>query len=153
MGQEIAHVLRRSRIGRARSLIRCALHHALEFDARKHAVPGKVPIFHAHEDGRIGVAPLSGETTHTIDAYAALLGRRAHHLAARAHAKRIHAAPAFQVNSELIVRRAERRMRCGLAVLRTVDEFLGMLDAHAYGKRLAFHEKTRVMHRLKRIAR
>ena len=40
----------------------------------------------------------------------------------------------------------------GLAVLRAVDELLGMLDAHANGERLLLHMHARIAHELERVA-
>lgn len=76
-----------------------------------------------------------------------------HHYTARAHAKRVHAPPAGQVQRQLVVCRAQCGMPGRRPVLGAVNERLRMLDARADGKRLLQQGEAVLMQRGQRIAR
>ncbi len=78
----------------------------------------------AHTVGDDAVQPLDAATT-----------------AARTHAEGEDTAAAGQMQRQLIIRRGERLGARSRAVLRGVDQALGMLDAHADGKGL-LHQVT-----------
>ena len=57
------------------------------------------------------------------------------------------------MHRHFVVGRAKRRMARRIAVLRLIDELLGMLDSHAHRKRLALHEQARIAHAVEHVAR
>ena len=57
------------------------------------------------------------------------------------------------MHRHFVVGRAKRRMARRIAVLRLIDELLGMLDSHAHRKRLAFHEQARIAYAVEHVAR
>ena len=150
---EIAHALSRRFVAFTGRAICCRFHATLKLHARKHVIATQVAVFDVHEQRRIRVASIAGMAARTVHHNAAQFRRRAHDLAARAHAERVHAAVVAQMHRHFVVGRAKRRMARRIAVLRLIDELLGMLDSHAHRKRLALHEQARIAHAVEHVAR
>ena len=133
-------------------------HLALQLDARKRVFAVEILGAYADQQRAVGVLPVARKAAHAVDHHAFRLAGGAHHFPTWAHAERVHAAALFfaflraQMHRQLVVGGAERRMAGGLPVLRTVDELLRMLDAHAHGERLLLHVHASVAHELERVA-
>ena len=106
----------------------------------------------AHEQRAVGVYAVAGVIAHAVGDDAVGFAGRGDDRAARAHAERVDAAAARQVQRQLVIRRAKRRMARRRAVLRGVDEALRMLNARADGEGLLHQRDAARKQRLKRVA-
>ena len=98
-------------------------------------------IFRAYVNHQraVGNAAVALVHTHAVNNNAAGFAGCANHLPARAHAKRIRRARAFRVMpNNGIICRAELRMPGKFAILRAVNQFLRVFNAHTNGKSLGF---------------
>ena len=96
-----------------------------------------------HEKRGVRHARIALVAAHAVRRDTKKLGRRRDDLSARAHAEGIRAPAAHLVLiREAIVGDRQAHIPSILSVLRTIDEFLGMLDAHAHGKRLRLQKKA-----------
>ena len=150
---EIAHALSRRLVAFAGRSICCRFHATLKLHTCQHVIATQVSVFDVHEQCRIRVAPVASMAARAVHHNAAQFRRRAHNLAAWAHAERVHAAVVAQMHRHFVIGRAKRRMARRIAVLRLIDELLGMLDSHAHRKRLALHEQARIAHAVEHVAR
>ena len=157
VAHELPHRLTGRLIGLAtcgkRRIVGGTLDRALQLHSGKHPLAGKIGRVDVHQQRGVGVVTVAGEIAHAVGYHAALLARGGNHLAARAHAEGVHAAPTGQMLDQLVLGSAERRMHRGLTPLRLVDHALGMLDAHADAERLAFHDEALLMYHFESVPR
>ena len=138
-GEEVAHGLGgRGVVAAARGEGRL-LPFSLEAHAGQRVVAAEVLGRDGDQQRRVGVFAVAGEIAHAVDRHAALLAGRGYHRAAGAHAEGVGSAAVGQMDAQLVVRRAQRRMIGRRAVLGAVDHRLAMLDARADGEGLARH--------------
>ena len=151
--QEIAHELGRRRIIPAAEAESRLLNLSLVVHPGQWMRARKMLRLNADEDRGIRILPISRPLAHTVYHHAALLARRAHNRAARAHAEGVHPPAVRRMARKLIICRAERRMARKPPVLRAVNERLRVLNARADRKGLLHHLNPLPIERLHRIPR
>ena len=122
----------------------------LERDTSEHAL-AEILRRDLHQERRICHTRIARIVAHAIRHEMACFRRRRDDMAARAHAERIRPAPRLMVlERQRIVGDRQTRVACVFAILRAVDEFLRMLDAHADGECLRLHrEALFIEHRIR----
>ena len=90
----------------------------------------------ADQKGCVCILAVARKTAHAVGDYASGLTRRGHNGSARAHTERVDTAAVRHMDRELIVRRTQRRVARRGTILRRIDPFLQVFDAHADGERL-----------------
>ena len=118
---------------------RCALKLLLIENAAERTLVRKILGRERDQKRRVGVFSVAGAVAHAVGHDAAFFRCRRDDVAARAHAEGVCACAVRELDVQLIVCRAERRIVRKRAVLRLVDGFLQMLDANAHRKRLRLH--------------
>ena len=155
LGADVGEKLRGGLVVGAAGLEGRLLAAALERDAGQGVVgdAGDVLGQHVGQKAGVGVAARTGKLAHAVRHDAALLARRGHDGAARAHAEAVDATTVLEVAAELVRRHRQRTGVCDGAVLHLVDHVLGVLDAHAHGEHLGLEREALVLELGKDVAR
>ena len=105
------------------------------------------------EKRSVRVLAVSRAVAHAVCNNAPFFGCRCDHIAARAHAERVRACSVRELDVQLIVRRAERRVLRKRTVLAVANHALWVLDANAHRKCLRLHGNARFFQHPERISR
>ena len=152
--EKVADALARRAVVAAARLKRGALDRPLERDAGERPLGAEILRRNTDKQRGVAVLAVTRKRAHAVRDDAARLGGRADDGAARAHAEGVDPAPVFEVDVQLVVRRAELRMPRKRAVLRAVDRLRAVLDARADRKGLRLHRDARLgAEHLERVAR
>ena len=169
--KKIPHRLRGRGIGHpavaASKFERRMLDLALQADTFHDVVPRQVVGPHVGEQRAVGILAIAREAAHTVNDDTALLACRRDDFPTWAHAESVYttgralacsipatiARASGDAHRHLVVGGTERRVLRSSAVLRTVDERLGMFDAHAHREGLALEGEPPIAGELKDVAR
>ena len=127
------------------------LYFALELNTCQHIAASEIGRIDVHQHCRISVFARTRISAHTVGNDAALFTGSSHHLPARAHAERVHAAARRQMHRQLVFGGAQGGMLRRLSPLRLVDGLLRVLDANTHRKGLLLHGKTLVAAQLEHV--